>query len=106
MRSIPPSSFKPHNQGMNWYTAEEAQTIEDNMTGWRGSESLVKFRALCPRHSGFTRAVLALNNSGVPWEQAQWAAGEATIRLEQDASAERITSKAHEILEAYYSEAA
>lgn len=86
---------------MRWFTESEAQVIDDNLTGYRDSQSLAEFRRIFPRHSGFTRTVLALNNSGVDWKDAQWAAGEATCRLPQDSSFETIHQTAKDILEAY-----
>lgn len=89
---------------MRW-TDSEAQAIEDNLTGYRDSQSLAEFRRIfplpTPGHSGFTRTVLALNSAGVDWRDAQWAAGEATCRLPQDSSFETIHQTAREILEAY-----
>lgn len=97
---------------MRW-TDSEAQAIEDNLTGYRDSQSLMEFRRIfplsypdrtdssAPAHSGFTRTVLALNSAGVDWRDAQWAAGEATCRLPQDSSFETILKTAREILEAY-----
>lgn len=106
---------------MRWFTDSEAQAIEDNLTGYRDSQSLAEFRRIfplshpdrtdlsspdrtdlaAPAHSGFTRTVLALNSAGVDWRDAQWAAGEATCRLPQDSSFETILKTAREILEAY-----
>ena len=90
---------------MRW-TDSEAQAIEDNLTGYRDSQSLAEFRRIFPlpatsAHSGFTRTVLALNSAGVDWCDAQWAAGEATCRLPQDSSFETILKTARQILEAY-----
>ena len=98
---IPTSASKPHNWAMRWYTESEAQLIEDNMLGWRDSQSLVAFRQLCPQHSGYTRTVLKLNDAGVTWETARWAAGEATCRLPEGSSFEAIHQTAKNILEAY-----
>lgn len=86
---------------LHYYTEQESQLIEDNMRGWHGAESLVNFRKLVPRHSAFNRAVLSLNDAGVDWEAAKWAAGQATCRLPQESTSEEITTTAHEILEAY-----
>lgn len=88
---------------MRWPTEHEAQVIEDNLTGWRDTQSLVEFRRIFPRtqHSAFTRAVLALNNSGVDFTDAQWAAGQATCHLPEGASFPEVLATAKNILEAY-----
>jgi hypothetical protein len=91
----------------------EAQTIEDNLLGYRDSASLTRFREIFPiqtprkpptkasdYRNPFVGAVLELNARGIDWREAQWAVGRATSRLEPGAPWEEVLGLAGEILKA------
>ena len=78
---------------MSYYlTPEEAQIFDDNMRGYRDSESLARFREIWPHRAPrkdpvqaaaliFANTVVALTERGMDLETARYAAGQATTRL-------------------------
>jgi|SRR5580704_12288562 hypothetical protein len=95
-------------------TDDEWAVCENNLgLRFAGSESLRQFRDIFPvqtprkpatrasdYRSPFVAAVLELNQRGVEWREAQWAAGQATCRLDPGADFEQVLGLAVEILKA------
>jgi hypothetical protein len=95
------------------FNESDGWMVEENLRGFRDSASLARFREIFPEQtprkpvtkagdyrSPFVAAVLDLNSHGVDFREAQWAAGQATCRLEPSATAAEVLALAQNILKA------
>lgn len=85
----------------NFFDDLTAQVVEDNLTGYRDSNSLMAFRKLFPLPTPFTRTVIRLQEYGFSADDARWAAGEASQRLPEGTQFAEMLELALVILEEY-----